>query len=64
MIERTLERRAKREADRIKVEILDGKVSLSGAIRSWADKRAILGAVSHAPGIAEVDDKLRVDHPY
>lgn len=61
MIEQALERRAEREADRIKVSVEGGRVTLSGAVRSWAEKRAILGAVAHAPGITRVDEKLFVD---
>lgn len=61
MIEEALERRAEREAKRINVEVVDSTVTLSGAVRSWAEKRAILGSVSHAPGVREVNEKLFVD---
>jgi osmotically-inducible protein OsmY len=60
-IEEALERRAEREARHIKVEVHDGAVKLSGPIRSWAEKRAILGTVSHAPGVRAVDENLYVD---
>ena len=60
-IEEALERRAEREAKRIKVEVHDGAVKLSGPVRSWAEKRAILGTVSHAPGVRAVDEHLFVD---
>ena len=60
-IEEALERRAEREAHRIKVEVHDGGVKLSGRVRSWAEKRAILGIVSHAPGVRAVDESLFVD---
>jgi len=61
MIEQALDRRAEKEAERIKVEVADGSVKLSGRVWSWAEKRAIIGAVSHAPGVISVDDKLFVD---
>lgn len=61
MIEEALERRAEREAKRINVDVVDSTVTLSGAVRSWAEKRAILGAVSHAPGVRTVDENLFVD---
>ena len=61
MIEEALERRAEREAKRINVEVVDSTVTLSGAVRSWAEKRAILGAVSHAPGVRVVDENLMID---
>lgn len=60
-IEEALERRAEREARRIKVEVHDGAVTLSGPVRSWAEKRAILGTVSHAPGVRAVHEHLFVD---
>jgi osmotically-inducible protein OsmY len=61
MIEDALERRAEREAKRIHVEVNDRTVSLSGTVRSWAEKRAILGIVSHAPGVRGVNENLFVD---
>lgn len=60
-IEQALERRAAREARHIRVDVRDGKVTVSGAIRNWAEKRAILGVVSHAPGVRAVDEHLYVD---
>jgi osmotically-inducible protein OsmY len=60
-IEEALERRAEREGRHIKVEVHDGAVKLSGRVRSWAEKRAILGTVSHAPGVRAVDENLYVD---
>jgi osmotically-inducible protein OsmY len=61
MIEEALERRAEREAKRINVEVAGSTVTLSGMVRSLAEKRAILGAVSHAPGVRTVEENLFVD---
>jgi osmotically-inducible protein OsmY len=63
LIEEALERRAQREAGHIQVEVGDGRVTLTGRVRSWEEKRAILGAVSHARGVSEVTDRL-VINPY
>ncbi|HKX26714.1 MAG TPA: BON domain-containing protein [Blastocatellia bacterium] len=63
LIEDVLERRADREADRIRVRVDEGAVTLTGAVNSWEEKRAILGAVSHAPGVTAVNDHLFID-PY
>ncbi len=63
VIEDALERRADRAAKHIDVAVAEGAVTLTGTVRNWAEKRAILGAVSHSPGIAVVRDHLRVD-PY
>ena len=59
-IEQALERRAEREAEKIDVSIRDGIVTLKGRVRTWAEKDAVIGAVSHAPGIREVSDQLFV----
>ena len=62
-IEETLERRAEREADRIDVRVLDGKVTLDGRVHSFPEKEAILGTVRNAPGVKAVTDNLRIE-PY
>gem|GEM_PF-4394599 len=36
---------------------------LWGRVHSWQEKRAVLGSMSHAPGVSRVVDHLRVD-PY
>jgi osmotically-inducible protein OsmY len=60
MIEEALERRAEREAEQIGVTIDDGTVTLSGKVHSWLEKDAVVGIVSHAPGVQTVSDKLRI----
>ena len=60
-IEDALERRAEREAASIQVGVDDGTVTLTGRVRSWLEKDAVVGAVGHAPGVRSVSDKLRVD---
>jgi osmotically-inducible protein OsmY len=62
-IEDALERRADREAERLRIEVRDGTVELWGRVHSWQEKRAVIGSISHAPGVREVSDHLRVD-PY
>jgi osmotically-inducible protein OsmY len=65
MIEKVLERRAsheiEREAKRIRVAVTEGNVILTGKVGSFAEKRAILGALSHTPGIRTVTDHLRIE---
>jgi len=63
VIEDALERRADREADRIGIAVSNGTVSLTGTVRSWMEKRAVLGAAEHAPGVQAVEDHLTVN-PY
>jgi osmotically-inducible protein OsmY len=60
VIEDVLERRADRLADRIRISIDDDEVTLSGNVRSYAEKRAVIGAVSHTPGVLSVRDHLLV----
>jgi len=62
-IELALETRADREAERLRVEVNDGAVDLFGRVHSWQEKRAVVGSISHAPGVIQVRDHLRID-PY
>lgn len=62
-IEDALERRADREAERLRIEVKDGKAELWGRVHSWQERRAVVGSISHATGVREVKDHLRVD-PY
>jgi osmotically-inducible protein OsmY len=62
-IEYALERRADREAERLRVDVNDGAVELWGRVHSWQEKRAVIGSIGHAPGVTEVRDHLRID-PY
>jgi osmotically-inducible protein OsmY len=60
-IEEALERRAEREAKRIQVSVHDGMVTLSGTVRTWPEKRAVIGAARFTPGVYAVEDHLRID---
>jgi osmotically-inducible protein OsmY len=63
VIEDALDRRAEREAKRLSVEVSDGTVTLTGQVRSWDEKRAVMGAVSHARGVRSITDHLTIN-PY
>jgi osmotically-inducible protein OsmY len=58
-IEEALERRAEREAHRIRVQVEDGAVTLTGEVHTWPERRAVVGAAGHAPGVRSVIDHLR-----
>lgn len=60
-IEEALERWAERNARRITVRIEDGKAVLFGAVRSWAERDAIVAAARYTRGVQDVDDRLRLD---
>jgi osmotically-inducible protein OsmY len=60
-IEEVLERRAEREAKRIKVTVSEGTVTLTGSVNSWLERQAVLGAARSSPGVRSVEDHLRVE---
>ncbi|MET0390521.1 MAG: BON domain-containing protein [Polyangiales bacterium] len=62
-IAQALERRSQRQASHVSITAQDGRVTLSGNVATWADKQAVLGAARSAPGVHNVEDKLRVS-PY
>jgi osmotically-inducible protein OsmY len=62
-VEFALERRANREAERLRIEVRDGAVDLWGRVHSWQEKRAVVGSLAHAPGVTKLRDHLRID-PY
>jgi len=59
-ITEALTRRAAHLASHIDITIDGRAVTLAGRTQSALEKRAILGAVTHAPGIEMVCDELRV----
>ena len=62
-IEFALERRADREAERLRIEVHDGAVDLWGRVHSWQEKRAVIGSIAHAAGVTHLKDHIRID-PY
>jgi osmotically-inducible protein OsmY len=60
-IENALDRQAEREAERIRLEVVDGKVTLFGTVHSWTERQAVVGAAKGTPGVRSVDDKLRIE---
>jgi osmotically-inducible protein OsmY len=61
-IESALERRAEREAKRIRVEVTPaGIVTLTGHVRTWRDKRAALAAARFSRGVRQVEDRLEIN---
>lgn len=56
-----LDRRAQREAKRIGIEIAGGTVKLTGTVGSWAEKATLENVALYSPGVAKVDNLLKVD---
>ncbi|MBL0944063.1 MAG: BON domain-containing protein [Hydrogenophaga sp.] len=55
-----LERHARREAQRIAVDVQGGVVTLSGTVQSLADRQAAVGTAYAAQGVSRVIDQLEV----
>jgi len=59
-IEAAFRRSAEVDARRINVNAQDGKVILSGNVRSWTERQEAERAAWAAPGVTQVDDRLAV----
>lgn len=60
-IEEALRRRAAHQASSLDVAVDGPVVTVRGTVSSAMDRRAIIGAAGHAPGVGEVRDELRID---
>lgn len=59
-IQRALERRIATETEHLTVKVDGGTVTLTGTLPSWTDREDIENAVWAAPGVTEVENKLKV----
>ncbi len=59
-IENAFRRAAEVDAQRIKVNVVDSKVTLHGTVHSWAERTAAEQAAWSAPGVTQVEDDLAV----
>lgn len=59
-ITRALHRNADVESSKIKVDVVDGKVTLRGDVKAWYERKLVEDAVWAAPGVTDVVDNLRV----
>jgi osmotically-inducible protein OsmY len=46
---------------RIAASVRDGRVTLSGTVRSWADGEAVIKAARSVPGVRSIDNRLRIN---
>ena len=61
-IEAALERNAQLDAKKITVSVNQGKVNLSGSVRSWAERNEASTAAWAAPGVSEVVNNISVSY--
>jgi osmotically-inducible protein OsmY len=59
-IEAAFKRSAEIDARRINVNAQDGKIILSGNVRSWAERQEAERAAWAAPGVTHVEDRLTI----
>jgi osmotically-inducible protein OsmY len=59
-IEKALKRSAELDSRSIAVQAADGKITLVGSVRSWAERMDAERAAWSAPGVREVKDELRI----
>ncbi|MHC5003108.1 MAG: BON domain-containing protein [Planctomycetota bacterium] len=62
-VEAALDRQAHREARRIDIDVTGDTLTITGRVRSWPERRAVLNAASCAKGVRAVVDHLVID-PY
>lgn len=59
-IEAALKRNAEIDSKKIVVQTSDGKVTLSGSVRSWVERQDAVNAAWSAPGVRNVVDQIRI----
>ena len=59
-IEAALKRSAEVDSQKITVQASEGKVTLTGTVRSWVERQDAVSAAWSAPGVRSVIDQIRI----
>jgi osmotically-inducible protein OsmY len=59
-IQKAFRRSAQIDADHVKASIEDGRVTLTGTVRSWSERAEAEHAARSAPGVRDVANRLQV----
>lgn len=59
-IEDAFKRDAELEAQAIRVDVFDGKVTLNGKVKAWSERQAAERAAWSAPGVRSVEDRISI----
>lgn len=60
-IDAALKRNAEIEAQNIRLQVEDGKVTVTGKVSSWHERDLVLTAARSVPSVREVDDQLTLN---
>ncbi len=49
--------------EKIDLKVVNGKVTVSGAVSTWADWQTVYNAIQYTGGVIDIKDNLRINYP-